>query len=133
MIDVVYFSNVSNFTHRFIQKLNLDSEAMRIPIRPTEPGLLVSKPYILITPTYGNRNLTNFVPRQVIKFLNVEQNRNLLKGVIAGGNMNFGADYGKSADDVSKKIGVPVLYKFEIMGTPSEVEDVNEIIKNFKI
>ena len=59
-----------------------------------------------------------YVPKQVIAFLNNEHNRSLLRGVIAAGNTNFGAEFGYAGDVVSRKCGVPYLYRFELMGTP---------------
>ena len=34
-----------------------------------------------------------YVPKQVIAFLNNEHNRSLIRGVIAAGNNNFGAEF----------------------------------------
>ncbi len=91
MSSLVYFSSASDNTHRFVQKLGLP--AQRIPLRPTEPFLHVTEPYVLIVPTYGGGNEGGAVPRQVIKFLNDEDNRALIRGVIAAGNTNFGEKY----------------------------------------
>ena len=45
---LVYFSSVSENTHRFVEKLELP--AIRIPLHgPIE----VDEPYVLVLPTYG--------------------------------------------------------------------------------
>ena len=59
-----------------------------------------------------------------IAFLNNEHNRSLIRGVIAAGNNNFGAEFAYAGDVVSRKCGVPYLYRFELMGTPDDVEAV---------
>ena len=69
--DLVYFSSVSENTHRFIQKLG--RPAVRIPVHPRKEGMIrVSRPYILVTPTYGGGDRRRAVPKQVIAFLNDE-------------------------------------------------------------
>lgn len=121
---IVYFSNVSGYTHRFVEKLGLP--ASRIPINSAEAGsFVISEPATLILPTYG-ANGRDFVPKQVIKWLNVEANRNQITSVIGSGNINFLDDYAKAADIVSAKLGVPVLYRFELAGTPDDIENVQK-------
>lgn len=72
------------------------------------------------------------VPKQVIKFLNVEQNRKWLRGVIASGNINFGADFGKAGEVISAKCQVPYLYRFELMGTEEDVQRVRTGLAEFE-
>lgn len=122
MPNLVYFSSVSNNTHRFVEKTGLP--ALRIPLRPADPFLRVDEPYLLVVPTYGGGTEGGAVPRQVVKFLNDDDNRALIRGVIAAGNTNFGKAYGIAGDIVSAKCGVPYLYAFELMGTQRDVERV---------
>ncbi|MGH3558906.1 MAG: ribonucleotide reductase stimulatory protein, partial [Mycobacterium sp.] len=76
--NLVYFSSVSENTHRFVQKLGIP--ATRIPLHGC---IEVDQPYVLVLPTYGggratpNINDGGYVPKQVIKFLNNEHNRAL--------------------------------------------------------
>ena len=121
---IVYFSNVSNFTHRFVEKLEVP--ASRIPIKAEEAGTFtISEPATLILPTYG-ANGRDFVPKQVIRFLNQEQNRLLIDSVIGSGNINFLEDYCRGADIVAEKLQVPLLYRFELAGTQDDVENVRK-------
>jgi len=129
MGDLVYFSSVSGNTHRFVQKLGLRSQ--RIPLRPTDGFLHVSEPYVLVLPTYGGGNEGGAVPRQVVKFLNDEDNRALIRGVIAAGNTNFGEAYCIAGDIVAAKCHVPYLYAFELMGTSEDVTRVREGLGRF--
>lgn len=125
MFDLVYFSSVSENTKRFVDKL--DPNAIRIPIRTEEAAEFVhNRDSVLVVPTYGGGNDGGTVPKQVIKFLNNPENRKHIKAVIAGGNTNFGSHFGKAGEMVAKKLGVPVIYKFEITGTPEDVIEVKE-------
>ncbi|EKU95362.1 class Ib ribonucleoside-diphosphate reductase assembly flavoprotein NrdI [Actinobaculum massiliense] len=127
---IVYFSSSTNNTHRFVQKLGM--RAVRIPIHTREEGFLhVDEPYVLITPTYGGGNQHGAVPRPVIKFLNDEKNRSFIRGVIAGGNTNFGKYYCWAGDIISAKCKVPFMYKFELLGTPTDVDVVKKGLEEF--
>ena len=131
MGQLVYFSSVSGNTHRFISTLG--REAARIPlVRRAEP-LLVTDPYVLVLPTYGGGNGNGAVPKQVIAFLNEPQNRSLIRGVIASGNTNFGTAYGIAGDIVAAKCGVPMLYRFELFGTPDDHVVVDKGLEEFWI
>jgi protein involved in ribonucleotide reduction len=66
------------------------------------------------------------IPKQIIKFLNNPDNRKHIKAVIAGGNTNFGTHFGKAAEIIAAKLDVPILYRFEITGTPEDVVEVKE-------
>lgn len=92
---------------------------------------MASEPYVLVLPTYGGGPETKAVPKQVIKFLREETNRELLRGVIAGGNTNFGEAYGIAGDMIARKLNVPLLYKFELFGTPEDVTTVKEGLEKF--
>lgn len=125
MFDVVYFSSVSENTKRFVDKLGV--KTVRIPLKTEEAAEFVhDKDSVLVVPTYGGGNEGGTVPKQVIKFLNNPENRKHIKAVIAGGNTNFGEHFCRAGDVVAQKLGVPVLYRFEITGTPEDVNEVKE-------
>ncbi|MDV2418640.1 class Ib ribonucleoside-diphosphate reductase assembly flavoprotein NrdI [Corynebacterium tuberculostearicum] len=126
---VVYFSSATENTHRFVQKLGFPSA--RIPLRRTEEPLQVNEPYVLVCPTYGggasiSHQNSRPVPKQVIKFLNDEHNRSLIRAVISGGNSNFGADFGKAGDVISAKCKVPYVYRFELLGNEDDIKICRE-------
>lgn len=79
--SLVYFSSVSENTHRFVQKLGIP--ATRIPLHGR---IEVDEPYVLILPTYGGGRANpgldagGYVPKQVIAFLNNDHNRAQLRG-----------------------------------------------------
>lgn len=129
-MEIVYFSNVSENTHRFVQKL--DRPAHRIPLKPDDLPLTMIQKFVLVTPTYGGGNAGGAVPKQVIKFLNDPSNRALLQGVVAAGNTNFGATYCRAGEIISRKCLVPLLYRFEILGTSEDVSAVESIITSLE-
>ncbi|WP_282040691.1 class Ib ribonucleoside-diphosphate reductase assembly flavoprotein NrdI [Halomonas alimentaria] len=127
--ELIYFSTRSGNTHRFIRKLDLP--ARRIPIEREAPTLAVTRPFILVTPTYGGGEAKGAVPAPVIRFLNEADNRALLVGVIAAGNTNFGAAYGLAGRIIAEKCGVPLLYRFELLGTDEDVTRVRKGVREF--
>ncbi|MCU1634096.1 MAG: ribonucleoside-diphosphate reductase [Micrococcaceae bacterium] len=127
--SLIYFSSVSDNTHRFVEKLGV--RAARMPLLTKEPTLRAAQPYVLVLPTYGGITGQGAVPRQVVKFLNNQQNRSLLRGVIGAGNTNFGETYCLAADIVAAKCNVPVLYRFEVMGTSEDVDRVTRGLEEF--
>ena len=122
---LIYFSSASNYTHRFVEKLELPEDRVaRLPLITREPTLGATAPYVLMTPTYGGGSRPGAGPKQVIKFLNVPENRHWIRGVIASGNTNFHEGYCLAGYIISRKCQVPLMYKFELMGTPDDVERV---------
>jgi protein involved in ribonucleotide reduction len=121
---LIYFSNVSENTKRFVAKLG--EPATRIGVLPTDAPVIATEPYVLIVPTYGLGNDGKAVPKQVLKFLAIAENRELLRGVVGAGNTNFGSDYGMAARKIAAKCGVPLLHRFEILGTTDDVRVVLE-------
>ena len=122
-IAIVYFSNYSGNTKRFVERLN--THAVRIPIKPGDArDLLMDREYVLVVPTYGGGAESPAIPKSVKVFLNNPANRDLLRGVIGTGNTNFGEHYCKAAHIISSKTGVPLIAKVEIFGTDDDLEKV---------
>lgn len=126
---LIYFSSASGYTHRFAEKLGIDS--VRIPLLARDPQLVATEPFVLLLPTYGGEKGERSIPPQVVKFLNDARNRNLLRGVVGAGNTNFGTTYCLAAIKIAAKCNVPLLYKFELMGTQEDVTRVREGLEVF--
>lgn len=125
---IVYFSSVSENTKRFVDKLDVPAE--RIPLRwDSQSPLVVDYKFVLVTPTYGGGNDSSTVPKQVVKFLNIPQNRANLVGVVGMGNTNFGSHFCRAADIIAEKTGVPILHKGEVLGTAEDVTTTKEKIE----
>ena len=128
-MQLVFFSSTSENTARFIEKLELP--ALRLPLKTSDAGLVrVTEDYVLVTPTYGAGS-KGFVPKQVISFLNQEDNRVRCKGIIGSGNRNFFEDYCKAATICSDKLQVPILYTFELAGTDEDITITREGLSIF--
>lgn len=128
-IDLVYFSNKSENTKRFVEKIT--KNAHRIPVSwDNEKPFLFNQEYVLVVPTYGGGNSHHAIPRPVRKFLNVRSNRDNLRGVVGTGNTNFGEHYCRAAHIIAEKTGVPLIAKVELLGTDA---DVNKTIERLRL
>lgn len=130
--SIIFFSNVTRNTERFVGKLGRSEPGAKIPLMPKKEGdLFAQSPYVLFVPTYGDGSVKRSVPPQVKRFLNIEQNRELIRGVVGGGNMNFGKKYCRAGEVVAYKCEVPLLAKFELMGTLGDVDRINGALDDF--
>jgi protein involved in ribonucleotide reduction len=123
-LSIVYFSNYSGNTKKFVEKLGLES--IRIPISDPNDPIIVLDRYVLFVPTYGGGSEKHAIPRQVRSFLNVESNRQKMVAVVGLGNTNFGEDYCKAAEMIAAKTGVPILGRVEIFGTEEDTITIKE-------
>ncbi|GKU78259.1 class Ib ribonucleoside-diphosphate reductase assembly flavoprotein NrdI [Paenibacillus sp. L3-i20] len=112
---LVYDSKTGN-VKRFIKKLNMRA----VPIDEREQ---MDEPFVLVTYTTGFGQ----VPEKVNSFL--ESNHQLLRGVSASGNRNWGKGFAKSADTISEKYDVPVILKFELSGTNLDTQHFVERVQ----
>jgi len=126
---IVYYSSLSENTHRFVAKLGLKSA--RIPVSQGAETPDAREPFVLILPTYCGDDGRGAVPKQVIRFLNNADNRSLIRGVIAAGNSNFGETFGLAGNVISDKCQVPYLYRFELLGTDEDVANVINGLERF--
>lgn len=129
MGGLVYFSSRSGNTDRFVARLALAAE--RIPIAAEDEMPVARAPFVLISPTYSDGQGRGAVHKQVIRFLNDPVSRRNLRGVVAAGNRNFGVHFALAGDVVAQKCGVPLLYRFELAGTDTDVERVREGLDRF--
>ena len=129
-VPVYYFSSVSNLTGRFAEHLaertgravfNLADSAVR---RGETDG-----PWVLLTPSYKAGNADEVtLPAPVKAFLRSPANRRSLVGIIGSGNRNFGEYYQAAARKLAAASGRPVLFEFELSGTPEDVARCAEIL-----
>lgn len=128
-ISVVYFSNYSGNTKKFVERLNgkYFSSAVRIPVDArSHNAIVMDREFVLLVPTYGGGSEKGAIPKQVRLFLNNRGNRELLRGVVGFGNTNFGDNFCKAAEQISSKTGVPIIARVEIFGTNDDLEKVRE-------
>ncbi len=127
--SLIYYSSRSENCHRFIERLGI--HATRIPIHSNKMIINATQPYILLLPTYGGGCKIRAVPKPVIYFLNQQKNRKFLRGVIASGNSNFGVTYAIAGNIISTKCQVPLLYRFELLGTELDIQQVRQGLQRF--
>lgn len=127
---VYFYSSTSNLTGRFAQHLaeatgravhNLaDAE-----VRKSE----ASGPWVLLTPSYKAGNADEVtLPAGVRSFLRSPTNRRRMVGIIGSGNRNFGVYYQAAARELATTSGRPVLFEFELAGTPEDVTHCAQIL-----
>lgn len=121
MPRLAFFSSKTGNTRRFVEKLKLP--CTEIPVRKADIPML-SEPFVLVFPTYADGAGRGAVPKPVIHFLNIAENRAHLAGVIAGGNRSFGETFAIGGSVVASKCNVPLLYRFELAGTDLDVARV---------
>lgn len=119
-IIIVYDSKTGN-VQRFINKVKneLNIETVKI-----YDGLIIKKPFILVTYTTGFGQ----VPKTTKDFL--MKNHQYMIAVASSGNMNWGMKFAVAADEISKKYSVPIILKFELSGTQKDVQRFIEEVKN---
>lgn len=126
---LIYYSSASGNTARFMARLGL--HAQRIPISPKHAMPEPQAPFVLVCPTYADGQGRGAVARQVIHFLNDPRRRGLLRGVIASGNRNFGRMFACAGRVIADKCQVPVLYRFELAGTDTDIARVRAGLARF--
>lgn len=131
MIDTVcWFSSKSRNTERLVNKLSSLTNELTYPINYIKipksiqeaTDIKLASRYIILCPSYGDGTGKGSVPPQVVAFL--KANRGLLSGVIGTGNKNFGKYYAWSANIISHKLQVPILYKVELAGTETDIKSI---------
>ena len=120
----VYYDSKTGNVQRFIDKLKKEKPEWNF-IKITD-NMEISEKGHLVTFT------TNFgeTPSTTEKFLENENNRKYIESVCSSGNMNWGTLFGKAADNIEEKYGIPVLMKFELSGTSTEVENYIDYLEN---
>ncbi len=126
---MVYFSTKSGYTEKFVSKLGF--RQLNIPLKDSTP--IIDESFVLVTPTYGGGDDSKAVPKPVIRFLNIESNRELLRGVVSTGNRNFGSSFGAAGKIISKKCKVPHLTSVELFGTREDVEETKTAINQLGV
>ena len=120
----VYYDSKTGNVQRFIDKLKKEKPEWNF-IKITD-NMEISEKGHLVTFT------TNFgeTPSTTEKFLENATNRHCITTVCSSGNMNWGTLFGKAADNIEEKYGIPILMKFELSGTHVQVEYFINSIEN---
>jgi len=106
---VIAFDSKTGNVKRFVHKLNMRTVEI-------DEQTQMEEPFVLITYTTGFGQ----IPEKVQSFL--QKNGSYMRGVSASGNRNWGTSFAKSADTIAMMYDVPVISKFELSGTNSDVQ-----------
>lgn len=120
---IILYTSMTGNVGRFCEKVTRQTGWDTLDFRHIER---IDQPYILITYTTGFGE----VPPETTAFLNAHKHNKWLQGVAVSGNRNWGDNFGKAGDILSKKYNVPLLLKFELSGTNNNVQTfINEVGK----
>lgn len=131
-LPVVYYSSVSQFTHKFVNTVLAVDPAIttfRIPMKGNPDfDMETVGPAVLMIPSYlGSQSAPELrhVPVHVMKWMKSigREGRANIYGVVGIGNTNFGVDFCASAVEVSNKLGIPIIGRYELSGLPGDHED----------
>ncbi|BDO43734.1 protein NrdI [Cellulomonas sp. NTE-D12] len=128
---VYYYSSASGLVRSFAERLGrpVFNLAEREHRRSRVDG-----PWVLLTPSYKTGNEANdTIPEGVHRFLNDEHNRRLMVGVMGSGNRNFGRYYQMAARQIAEQSGRPMLFEFELAGTPWDVEECRHLLEDLDV
>lgn len=124
---VYYYSSTSGLVRAFAERLerpvfNLAEREHRMAE--------VDGPWVLLTPSYKTGNPANdTIPEAVRRFLRSPVNRRAMVGVMGSGNRNFGTHYQMACREIAARSHRPVLFEFELAGTPWDVARCREVLE----
>lgn len=121
-LTIVYYTKTKQ-TEKFVSKL---LEAIDIQSIKIQDELIVDTPFILLTPTY----FFGEVPKEVTEFLH--HNHNNLVAVMSSGNRNWGGNFAKSGETISKEYNVELIGKYELAGNNQDIERLVSYINNWR-
>lgn len=124
---IYYYSSASGLVRTFAERL--DRPVFNLAERENRLSE-ADGPWVLLTPSYKTGNESNdTIPEAVRRFLRSAVNRRRLVGVMGSGNRNFGRYYQMAAREVARRSGRPVLFEFELAGTPWDVQEALRIME----
>ncbi|CAI8769835.1 class Ib ribonucleoside-diphosphate reductase assembly flavoprotein NrdI [Bacillus paralicheniformis] len=117
---LVTYESMTGNVRRFVRKLE---QKMQIKTMEITEDLKVDEPFIHITYTIK----LGQIPEKTQKF--IHNNKDFLYGVCSSGNRNWGSYYAAAADKLSQHYQVPVLLKFELSGSDSDLDKLIQEVK----
>ena len=113
---IIYYDSKTGTVQRFVDKVKKKRpEWIFIKI---EPSMKIDREghFLTFTTKIGH------IPETTAGFLENENNKRYIKSVSSSGNMNWGEYFAVAADKISEQYNIPILMKFELSGTNTEVE-----------
>ena len=123
---IYYYSSSSGLVRTFAVRLG--RPAFNLADREHRTAI-VTQPWVLLTPSYKSGNAHNdTIPEAVKRFLRAQENRRSLVGGMGAGDRNCGRDDQKAAREIAELSSRPILFEFELSGTPWDVQECNRIM-----
>ena len=120
----VYYDSKTGNVQRFIDKIKKERPEWSFVKISSDMEISENGHLVTFTTNFGE------IPDTTENFLGNGNNRKYIKSVSSSGNMNWGTLFGKAADNIEEKYGIPVLMKFELSGTHVQVEYFINSIEN---
>lgn len=111
----IYYASMTGNVRKLVSRLPFDSFDIA-----THPK--ADSEFVLITYTFGMGN----IPEPVQDWL--KDNHELMRGVVASGNKNWGNFYARAGDLISNQYCVPLLRKIELFGDQSDYDEITRRI-----
>ncbi|UXO88844.1 class Ib ribonucleoside-diphosphate reductase assembly flavoprotein NrdI [Bacillus safensis] len=117
---LITYDTLTGNVQRFIDKITNNNH---LNVKKITEDTMITEPFIHITYTIGFGE----VPKLTQKF--IHNNKELLRGICSSGNKNWGNNFGLAADKIASQYNVPILLKFELAGTDSDIAKFLQEVK----
>jgi protein involved in ribonucleotide reduction len=130
LLPLYFYSSSSGMVNLFCQRVveGTDRQAFALADRQVRQSVPDGS-WVLVTPSYKTGNPDNdTIPEAVKRFLRNPATRRRLVGIMGSGNRNFGAHYQAAARQIAAASHRPILFEFELTGTPWDIEEARAIL-----
>lgn len=117
---LITYDTLTGNVQRFIDKITNNNYSN---VEKITEDTMITEPFIHITYTIGFGE----VPKLTQVF--IHNNKELLRGISSSGNKIWGNNFGLAADKIANQYNVPILLKFELAGTDSDVAKFLQEVK----
>ncbi|PCK18331.1 class Ib ribonucleoside-diphosphate reductase assembly flavoprotein NrdI [Bacillus pumilus] len=117
---LITYDSLTGNVQRFVDKITNNKYCK---VKKITEDMLITEPFIHITYTIGFGE----VPKLTQIF--IHNNKDMLRGICSSGNKNWGNNFGVAADKIANQYNVPILLKFELAGTDSDVAKFLQEVK----
>lgn len=117
---LITYDTLTGNVQRFVEKITNNKY---LNVKKITEDTMIAEPFIHITYTIGFGE----VPKLTQVF--IHNNKELLRGICSSGNKNWGNNFGLAADKIANHYNVPILLKFELAGTDSDVAKFLQEVK----
>ncbi|MCY7500205.1 class Ib ribonucleoside-diphosphate reductase assembly flavoprotein NrdI [Bacillus pumilus] len=117
---LITYDSLTGNVQRFVEKITNNKY---FDVKKITEDTMITEPFIHITYTIGFGE----VPKLTQEF--IHNNKELLRGISSSGNRIWGNNFGLAADKIANQYNVPILLKFELSGTDSDLAKFLQEVK----